>query len=59
MRISLFFVCGYLIILLTQWAPKTYYCNQVDSGNIGFSMKWRLIGLESLDQNSAKMEGIY
>ncbi len=58
MRISLFFVCGYLIILLIQLAQKNYmYPGKL--GNISISMKWSLVSLESIDPNSKKMEGIY
>ncbi len=58
MTISLFFECGYLIILLNQSAQEII-CNQANSGNICISMKWSLVCLELLDPNCEKMEIIY
>ncbi len=46
------FVCGYIIILLTQFAWKIIF-NQANKGNIN------LFSLKSLDSNMDKMEVIY
>ncbi len=58
MRISLFFVCGYIITYFTQLA-QTMICNQANKENIRISMKWSLFSQESLGPNSEKIEGFY
>ncbi len=58
MRISIFFVCGYLMILLTQLAQKMIY-NQTNYENMSISKKWILISLEPLVSNSENVEGFY
>ncbi len=58
MRISLFFVCGYLI-LFTQLAPKKLYVTR-QIKKIWVSV-WNevLVNCESLDPNSTKIEGFH
>ncbi len=56
MRISLFFVCGYIIICFTQLAPTKWY---VTRQIVCINMKWSLVRLDPLDPHSEKMEGIY